>query len=261
MKFSLLTYNTLFNSAYLKLDLILDKFKPDILCLQEVDTDSTNLKIIESKGYFLADYSNSFIKFTKIYGVATFYNPNTFRFIKSDSIKITTSLSELFFTLIELIVGVNKPKSILRCDFIHRKTQKKLIVCNSHLIVIGSNALRIKHLNNALKSFNIDKKTPLIIGGDFNYLPYQRKKLENIMRKYNLIEATKNIRKTVDFSIIDKKKYITKFQRAFVKFLDRLFLYKMKNDYVFYRGVKLIKNQRINIQFSDHFPIISIFSI
>lgn len=261
MKFSVLTYNTLFNSAYLKLDLILDKFQPDILCLQEVNTDSANLKIIESKGYVLADYSNSFIKFTRIYGVATFYNPNTFRFIKSDSIKIANSLSEFFYTLIQVIIGINKPKSILRCDFVHRKTQKKLIICNSHLIVIGSNALRIKHLNDALKSLNINKKIPLIIGGDFNYLPYQRKKLEKLMKNYHLIEATKNIRQTFNFSIINKKKYLTKFQRNFVKLLDKFFSHRMKNDYVFYRGLKLIKNQKINIQLSDHYPIISKFSI
>lgn len=261
MNFSVLTYNTLLNAAYLKLDVILDQFKPDILCLQEVNTDSTNLKLIESKGYVLADYSNSFIKFAKIYGVATFYNPSKFRFIKSSSLKISSNISEFFFTLVQTIVGVNKPKSVLRCDFVHKSTKKKIIVCNSHLLVVGSNALRVNHIKKALKSLDISDKIPLIIGGDFNYLPYQRRRLERIMKKYNLVEATSNIRQTVDFSIIGEKEHMTKFQRSFIKFLDRLFLHKMKNDYVFYRGVRLLKNQRINIQFSDHYPLLSTFKI
>lgn len=261
MNFSVLTYNTLLNSAYLKLDTFIDQFKPDILCLQEVSTDSNNLKVIESKGYVLADYSNSFIKFGKIYGVATFYSPKKFRFISSKSLKISSNLAELFYTLVQAIVGVNKPKSVLRCDFIHKLTKKKLTVCNSHLLVVGSNALRINHINKALRSLNIEDSMPLIIGGDFNYLPYQRKRLEKMMSKYNLKEATKNIKQTVDFSIIGEKEHMTPFQRSFIKFLDKLFLHRMKNDYVFYRGLKLIKNVRINIQLSDHFPILSVFSI
>jgi len=261
MNFSVLTYNTLLNSAYLKLDSIVDQFKPDILCLQEVNTDPVNLKIIETKGYVLADYSNSFIKNFKIYGVATFYNPDKFRFINSDSLKISANLQEFFSNIVQTIIGVNKPKSVLRCDFIHKKTKKKIIICNTHLIVVALNSLRINHIEKALKSLKLEKNLPLIISGDFNYLPYSRKKLEKIMKKYYLVEATKNIRQTVDFSIIGEKEHMTKFQRSFIQFLDRLFLHKMKNDYVFYRGVKLVKNERINIQFSDHFPLLSVFKI
>lgn len=261
MNFSVLTYNTLFNTAYVKLDSIVDRFNPDILCLQEVSTDSSNLKLIESKGYVLADYLNSFIKFGKIYGVATFYNPEKFRFVKSNSLKISSNLTELFFTLVQLIVGVNKPKSVLRCDFIHKSTSKKLTICNAHLIVIASNALRVNHIKKALDSLNIDDETPLIMGGDFNYLPYLRRRLERIMKRYHLVEATKNIRQTVDFSVVGEKEHMTPFQRSFIKFLDRLFLHKMKNDYVFYRRLRLIKNERINIQYSDHFPILSVFKI
>ena len=261
MNFSLLTYNTLLNSAYLKLDPIINQCQPDILCLQEVETNNTNLKIIESKGYLLADFANTFIKFGKIYGAATFYNPEKFRFIRSNSLKINTSLTEFFFTLVQTIVGVNKPKTVLRCDFIHKATKKRLTVCNAHLIVIASNALRVNHINKALESLEINRKTSLIMGGDFNYLPYQRRRLEIIMKKYGLVEATKNIRQTVDFSIIGEKEHMTPFQRSFIKFLDKLFLHKMKNDYLFYRGVKLKKAERINLQFSDHSPILSTFSI
>ena len=83
MTFSVLTYNTLFNRAVNKLDIIVSQLHPDILCLQEVETEEKNLKKIENLGYRLADYSNSFIKFGKIYGVATFYNPNKLSFRQS----------------------------------------------------------------------------------------------------------------------------------------------------------------------------------
>ncbi|MFH0979390.1 MAG: endonuclease/exonuclease/phosphatase family protein [Candidatus Roizmanbacteria bacterium] len=261
MNFSVLTYNTLFNKAFLQFGSLIDKYQPDILCLQEVNTDSDNLQLLETKGYSLADYSNSFIELTKIYGVVTYYNSQKFRFIKSDSLTIKSNLSEFFFTLFQTLIGINKPKTVLRTDFIHKSSGKKLIVCNTHLIVIASNALRVNHLNKALRSLKINQQTRLIIGGDFNYLPYQRRKLENIMKKYGLIEATKNIRQTFDFSVAGAEKHMTGFQHSFVRLLDKLFSHKMKNDYVFYKGLKLIKTERIEVHYSDHYPILSNFSI
>lgn len=260
MKFSFLTYNTLFNSAYLKLEKIIDKYHPDILCLQEVNTDINNLKLIESKGYLLADYMNSFIKFGKIYGVATFYNPEKFKFISSKTPKININPAEFFFSLFQILTGINKPKSILKCDFIDKKTKKKLIVCNAHLIVIASNGIRINHLKKAFNTLNIDKNTPMIIGGDFNYLPYQRKKLEQTMKKYYLIEATKNIRETYRFALTKEKMNLKGIKKIILNILDKLLLKKMKNDYIFYRKLNLLKTEKINIDFSDHFPIISTFS-
>ncbi len=260
MRFSFLTYNTLFNNAYLKLEKIIDQYHPDILCLQEVNTDIDNLKLIESKGYLLADYINSFIKFGKIYGIATFYNPQKFKFISSKTPKIDINPTEFFFSLFQILAGVNKPKSILKCDFIEKKTKKKLIVCNAHLIVLASNGVRINHLKKAFNTLNIDKNTPMIIGGDFNYLPYQRKKLEQTMKKYSLIEATKNIRETYRFALTKEKMNLKGIKKIILNILDKLLSKKMKNDYIFYRQLKLIKTEKINIDFSDHFPIISTFS-
>ena len=111
MDFSLLTYNTMFNKAYELIKPIVNQHRPDIICLQEVVTSDANLKILEKYGYKLADYSNSFIKFGRVYGVATFYNPSKFKFIGSDSLKMSINLSELLFTIPQLILGINKPKS------------------------------------------------------------------------------------------------------------------------------------------------------
>lgn len=80
MDFSLLTYNTLYGDAVVGLKKICDSQHPDIICLQEIATTNQTFGKIEQLGYKLADYSNAFIKFGRIYGVATFYNPEKFSF-------------------------------------------------------------------------------------------------------------------------------------------------------------------------------------
>ena len=56
MRFSLLTYNLKLNKAAENTLELLKKYKPDIICLQEMQTDDKNLKSIENAGYLLADY-------------------------------------------------------------------------------------------------------------------------------------------------------------------------------------------------------------
>ena len=267
MNLSLLTYNTLFNNAADKIDGIIDRYHPDIVCLQEVLTNEDNLKKIEKYGYKLADYSNSFIKFgRKIFGVATFYNSSKLSFVQSTSLKLGNNLLEVFFTLIQTMIRYNKPKTILRCDFVDRVSKKKLIICNTHLYVVAPNNLRVNHLNQALKSLNLNNKSTLIIAGDFNYFPYQRRRLENLMKKYHLQEATKNIRQTFKLAykgIFDNFNLFQKICLNILKILkitDKI-TSQFKNDYIFYRGLKLKKTEKINIRFSDHYPILSIFEI
>ena len=261
MTFSLLTYNVLFNKAFLQLEKILLKYKPDLLCFQEVDTSEKNLSRLDKFGYTLADYSNSFIKFGKIYGVATYFNRNKFKFLMSDSLKISTNLSEFFFTLIQTLVRQNKPKTVLRTDLLHKQTRSLITICNAHMLVIAPNSLRTNHINKALGLLNIKNKTKLIIGGDFNYLPYRRKRLEKMMKKYGLTEATKNIQQTFDINIVGDKGRLTPLEHLFMKFIDKIFSHRMKNDYIFFRGLQLKKTKRIEVGFSDHYPIISTFKI
>ena len=260
MNFSFLTYNTLFNKAYKHFDQIIMQCLPDIICLQEVDISSKNLEIIKQFGYKLADYSGTFIKFGKGFGVATYYNEKKFKLIDTHTLKVGFNLSELLFAIPQLILGINKPKTILRTDFICKANNKKIVICNSHLIVVASNSVRVKHINRALDSLN-NLKIPLIIAGDFNYLPYQRKRLDNVMEKYNLVEATKNIRQTVDFSPKGKKEKFSFLQGFLIRKINHFFGNQMKNDYIYYRGIKLIKTDRLEVRFSDHYPIISYFSL
>jgi len=266
MNLSLLTYNALFNNAISKIDEIIDRYHPDIVCLQEVLTDEKNLKKIEKLGYKLADYSNSFIKFGKIFGVATFYNSNNLSFVRSISLKLGNNLQEVFFTLIQIMIGYNKPKTILRCDFVNKVNNKKLTVCNTHLYVVAPNNLRVNHLNQALKSLNLDSQSALIVAGDFNYFPYQRMRLENLMKKYHLEEATKNIKQTFKLAYKGIFNNFNFFQKTglsilrILKLTDRI-TNQFKNDYIFYRGLCLKKTERIEMRYSDHYPIISTFKI
>ncbi|MCR4312979.1 MAG: hypothetical protein NUV58_01900, partial [Candidatus Roizmanbacteria bacterium] len=176
-------------------------------------------------------------------------------------LKISSNLLELLYTIPQMILGINKPKSVLRTDFTSKINGKKIVICNSHLIVIASNSVRVKHINNALDSLNISPKMPLIIAGDFNYLPYQRKRLDDIMKKYYLTESTKNIRQTVDFTPKGKKEDFSFIQGFLIREINHFFGNQMKNDYIYHRGVKLIKTNRIEVRYSDHFPIISFFKI
>src|SRR3989344_4360614 len=136
MTFSLLTYNVLFNKAFLQIENILYKYKPDIVCLQEVDTSSNNLTRLEKFGYKLADYSNSFIQFGKIYGIATYFNPEKLKLIKSNSFNLPKSIYELIITLIRILRGGNKPRTILRTDFLLNK-KKSISIFNIHLSLQG----------------------------------------------------------------------------------------------------------------------------
>jgi len=261
MNLSLLTYNTLFNNATNKIDEVIDKYHPDIICLQEVLTSENNLKKIEKYGYKLADYSNSFIKFGKIFGVITFFNPKTLVYKDSFALNMGTNLGEYFFYFIRILLRFNNQKTILKTDFIHKQTRKKLSVCNIHLYVIGSNELRIKHINKALKSLGLSKKESLIICGDFNYFPYRRKRLEKIMARYHLKEATKDIGQTIKFHHDGLSEKFSFFERFFSRFINKMFADGLKIDYVFYRGLRLKKTERIDVRFSDHYPIISTFKI
>ena len=261
MKFSIISYNTLFNGGTKELPDILNQHQPDIFCLQEVLTEEKNLKKIEEFGYKLADAANSFVSFGRIYGVATYYNPKTLVFKKSATVNINTNISEYFFFILRILLGYNQPKVILKTDFTHKKTKKHLSVCNVHLYVIGSNEARVNHLNYALNSINFARNPFMIFCGDFNYFPYRRKKLEKTMLKHHLKEATKNIRQTMNIireGILEK---FTRFQRTFIPFFNRFVVKHIKTDYIFYRGFRLTKTEKIPNRHSDHYPILSTFSI
>ena len=240
MTFSLLTYNLKLNKAADTTLELLSTYKPDIVCLQEIQTDDKNLKTIENTGYKLADYSNSFIRRGKIYGVTTFFNPGTFSIIKSNSFNLPTN----FYQIISFILHGNKnPRTVLKNELKHNQTKKKLDVYNIHLSPFATNQLRTKQIKNTLSDLSLNNKGAVIIAGDFNY-PYGRKRFEEQIKEYKLKEDTNNINFTLEKKII------------------RNITIKLKLDYVLYKKIRIISNKKIkNFNKSDHFPILSTFSV
>lgn len=236
---SLLTYNVFFNKAVGVIPKLLTDYAPDILCLQEVETTQEYLNKFEMSGYKLADFSNSFIKFSKVFGLVTFYNPTTLRLIESSSFDIPRSFIEVLVTIFR---GFNNPRTVLKTEFLHLPTNKKISVYNVHFThLIASNRTRIRQLEQTLQDIDISQLEPTIISGDFNY-SYGRKKFEEVIESYNFKEATNNLTFTA-------------------RGIHHLFFLKLKSDYILYRDLALVSTEKIDYTESDHYPIRSIFQL
>jgi len=260
MDFSFLTYNTLYNNGLENIKTIIEKYRPDIVCLQEVRMDEDNLDSLNKYGYRLADYGNAFMRLGVMYGIATFYNKNVFQFKDSSKINKGYNVLNLFFVFLSFLLGYGRQKTFLEVDLTHKKTNKKVSICNTHLFVIGSNALRVNHIDHVLKTLNIASKGSFVMAGDFNYLPYQRSKLEKVTKKYHLKEATRDLSQTIKFSSGGIFESFGLFQKLSLRIVDVL-VKNLKIDYIFYKGLRLKKTERIEVRFSDHFPIISTFTV
>ncbi len=259
MDFSVLTYNVLYNEAFLGLKQIIEEVHPDILCLQEVDTSEVNLRAIEQYGYTLADYSNSFIKFHKIFGVATFYNKKRVLFTDSTIVQLPRNIYEILSLIIRVLRGKDIPRTVLNTEFMLIEKKQKFVIYNTHLAVFETNGARVRQLKKILDFTDTHKKLPLLITGDLNYAPYQRKHLEKLMHKHGLREATKSINYTFQTTRDGKFERFNFFQKIIV-FIGRIFhTDRLKIDYMFYKNLHLNKITRIEVRFSDHFPIIAQF--
>ncbi len=240
MKHSTLTYNLHYNRASTELSSVIKQCNPGIIFLQELLTDESSLSNVIDLGYELADFSNSFLRKNKIYGVATFYKPTLYKVHHRKSLSLPSSVYQLMTFLIR---NRKNPRTVLRTDFEIKKSSKILSTYNIHFTPTATNSLRIKQLNNTLSDIAVNQKTPLVIAGDFNY-PYGRKKLEEILSTYHLQEATNNV-----------------FYTSQQKFILKKFMIKLKLDYVFYRNISLLSNERVEVHHSDHFPILSTFEL
>jgi len=238
MDFTILTYNVLFGKAVTFVPILLEKYKPDVVCLQEFEITVDNIQRIEQTGYYLADYSHSFVKFLKVYGVATFYNPKTLKAKDGEVIPLSRS----FYELILLLLAVNQKRTVLKTQFTQKKAKKTVDIYNLHLTMHGTNAARLKQLDKVMQNIEETNGTHLIVAGDFNYA-YKRKALEKLMRAHKLQEATRNLLYTLIWN--------------FLWFIP----VPLKPDYILYRGLTLKETIREKETISDHFPIISRFSL
>jgi len=259
MVFSVLTYNVLYNKAFIELKGIIENFHPDIICLQEVDTSEPNLKKIEQFGYQLADYTNSFIKFGTIFGVTTFYNEKKTQFTGSSIVQLPRNIYEMILFIVRILRGGHAPRTVLKTEFVLKGTKQKIIIYNTHLAAGETNEARVKQLRKILNFTDAHKNLPLIITGDLNYVPYRRKRLEKLMLEHGLKEATKSINYTMQMTRDGKFEKFNLIQKILNIFAHIFINGRLKMDYVFYKNLRLKEIKRIELRFSDHFPIISTF--
>lgn len=254
MDFSVLTYNTLFGNGQNALKKIFEKNKPDIVCLQEVDTAESSLQEIVKLGYTLADYSNAFIKSSQIYGVATFYNPSTFNVTFSNCISLPTGFFDILAYVVRIFKLGRKTRTVLESQFLHIKTGNKIVITNVHFSPYGTNSIRLKQLRKTIKEIASYDNKPTVIAGDFNYA-YGRKKLEECMYEFGFKEATNTILSTVQGKISGQN-FIEKLGSYII---SKLFRDKWKMDYMFYKNCSVISSETLHSTFSDHLPILTYF--
>lgn len=238
MKISVMTYNVLFNKAIPHLADVLNTYKPDVVCFQEIETNEQTFKNIEAAGYQLADYSNSFIKFNKIYGLATFFRKETgLQCVESQTLYLPRSYYEI---LLFILRGGNSPRTVLRTEF--RLDGKSFSMYNVHLTARATNTARSKQIKETLQDLKIRQKDHVIIAGDFNY-PYGRKKFEEMIADHGLHEATNTL-------------FFTSDQKFF-----GVFSFRLKLDYILYKDLRLKETKMVDVSYSDHYPIMSYFEI
>lgn len=235
----LLTYNLLFNGAVPDIAQIIQDERPDVICLQEIQTAEENLCFLETQGYKLADYSNSFVEKGTIYGIATYYNAEVLKVVETESSDLPRGLGELILVILR---GVSYNRTIIRTEFVDVKTNKPLTIYNVHFSPWATNGIRVKQLKLTLSDTQNVTDKPIVIAGDFNY-PYGRKKFEEIIEESGLKEATNNLFFTLE--------------RRYFKFLS----IKMKLDYILYKNLKHHSTKKMPSYSSDHFPILAEFEI
>lgn len=239
MFLSILTYNILFNKAIEGIDKVTSQYQPDVICLQEVDTREENLNKLVKNNYLLADFTNSFVWYNRIFGLATFFNSEKIIFKNSDSVNIYRGIIE------SLWFFINRGKfsrAALKTEFLIKSVKRKMAVYNIHLSSYDANSAKLRQIKETFADIDGKTKNPTFIVGDFNY-PYGRKKFENLIKKNRLKEATNNLFYTYEQKILG------------------LFTIRFKNDYVLYKNIKTVETIRIPVKGSDHFPILAKFEI
>ncbi|MCR4326854.1 MAG: endonuclease/exonuclease/phosphatase family protein [Candidatus Roizmanbacteria bacterium] len=235
---TVLTYNILFGKAVSLLPELCSTYKPDVVCLQEFEISVDAIAEVEKQGYYLADYSHSFFKYFRLYGLATFYNKKTLKPKDGEVITLSRSFYEM---ILFFFPRVNKQRTVLKTTFIHLESRAELDVYNLHLTFHGTNQTRRKQLTCTMRTIEKADKERIIVAGDFNY-PYHRRSLEKLIAENNLKEATSNLLYTLENRILG------------------FFKIRLKPDYILYRGFSHIETIRDENRSSDHFPIIARFS-
>lgn len=248
--FSVLTYNLHFNQALDVVPQIIEKYKPDVLCLQEVAVDKAKFRDFVIPGYALAAASGSFYRLGRTYGQANFYRQDRLIPTESRSILLPKAYYEILITLLTR----KGPRTALCSDFMIKGLRHhKVSVYNLHLThLVATNGTRIKQLCETLDSIDIDPQQSSVIAGDFNYL-FRKRSLEEVIEKYHLNEATSNIVRT----------FRAQPWSTFERLINYVFPVSLKFDYVLHTSSLRCVETLVMAEFdnSDHSPVLSRFEL
>ncbi len=236
----LLTFNIYFGRAVTEVVLLIKKHHPDVICLQEFEINDHSIKEIEKTGYHLADYSHSFFKFFKFFGIATFYNPQTVTYSNGISINLSKSLYEFLL----LVFGMSKGggRTVLKTVFTRKDTNTVFSVYNLHLTAMqATNRTRDRQISTLMDYVQQDENKQVLITGDFNYA-YKRKNFEETFLQNGLSEVTTDI----DYTCVTR--------------VLGLFNLRVKLDYILCRGCGSHPVERLDREKSDHYPLLASFS-
>lgn len=174
----------------------------DIVCFQEMDYnlfyDYYNIKLKE------LNYCNYLIKNNnnKLVTEVISFNKSKFNVVEQTYLDLNKNLQNYGSTFVK-----NKTALLLVLSF-KKNPNKKILICNSHLfwnpeyeyVKYGQICSIISHINNYYSDL------PLLIGGDFNSLPWS-----NVLKYIYRIKPTINNNNKGDFN--NNKYYMEKFYK------------------------------------------------
>lgn len=211
---------------------LVNKHKPEVVAVQEIHISHDTLDLMKRFGYEFSGHSYSFRHYFKRYSVATFFNPA--KISVENATKLPLRIG--FWDLVLFYKGGRR--SVLTTTCVLGK--KRVCIHNIHLSPYTTNNLREMQLDQICDPLT-STKDPHIVLGDFNY-PYGRKKLEKLLKRHGLREASRNIFHTFRSTL-------------------RIWPFKFKLDYIVYKNIYHIRTVQIDSFAPDHTPILAKFRL
>ncbi|MFW5703985.1 MAG: endonuclease/exonuclease/phosphatase family protein [Patescibacteria group bacterium] len=238
---SIVTYNLYYSRAFTHACSLLMQERPDILCLQEVETDQKVLKDLNRGEYRLASYTNAFMKYQKNFGNAIVYNSDRYECLDVVSCDLPKGIYDLLMVVLH---GLNNLRTTIHATFREKESGRIIHVYNVHLSHIGSATHRLNQLRKVLAE-DLDNKSDnesVVVCGDFNFYS-GRRHLQEFIDNHYLDEATKQL------------SYTFQHRKLGIPVMTS------KLDYVLFRNLIHLDTNRLPSNVSDHFPIRSRFSL
>lgn len=240
MKLKLLTYNLLYGFALPDAKKLIEEEKPDIICVQELPTDKKKLMYLAKPPYELACWTNSFVKFWSLFGIAVYLNKETCSLIDNQDCSLPESTYDFWVYLSQ---GLNITRRFSESKILFKPSNKEFYLYNTHLTHLSFAEHRLTQIQRIFEDMeaSVDKKTPVLITGDLN-LYNGKPELERMMTKFNLKEATSNLAYTFQHRVL-------------------FWTWKTKLDYIMYRNLEVVSTKRFDKGSSDHHPVMSEFEL